>query len=243
MTLLRNEYKYIISNEQKNFLLALWSPHLIADPHTNSKGKTPILSLYYDSPNLDFYYEKLDGIHTRNKIRLRTYDFGFIEGNLIVLEIKQRFGDRIRKIRVFEKNFANNLFNLNNWIFSTPQERDSFNNLIFRYNPKATAQVFYIRDAYLEDINPTTRVTFDTTLMGYHPEETVTKDSLLNSDRRLMPDDMAILEIKNNSPELPKWALQGIRQLGLVQKSIPKYISAIEKLGIDQNRLNAGEFI
>lgn len=238
----RNEYKYLISIQQKNFLMEYWNTYLQKDSHSMDVGKTPILSLYYDSPGLDFYHEKLDGIKDRNKIRLRVYDYGFKEGSTCFLEIKQRFSDKVRKIRVFEENFRFELFDLKNWVFKKEIEDQYFNTLIETYHPKPTAQVFYIRNAFQALAEEDVRITFDTSLMGLHPDQDMSIDLISDPAYQLMPENYCILEIKNNSNSIPPWVFDGIHEAGLIQRSIPKYITAVEKLGIVSNRLSSGEY-
>lgn len=243
MRLPRNEYKYLISIEQKRILLELWNKYLVKDAYTDKQAKTPILSMYFDSPNLDFYTEKLDGIMNRSKVRLRVYDYDFKEGIPCFLEIKQRFGDKVRKIRSYRKSLSSSMMNLENWGFEKKIEQDSFGELLSRYKLRPMAQVFYIREAFQAIIEDDLRITFDTSLIGLKPNQKISPELLLNKDRYLMPEGMCILEIKNNSTDLPKWIFEVISKLGLIQRSIPKYISAIENLKINELRLNSGEYI
>ena len=239
----RNEYKYFIYKKQKDLLLEFWSRYLVKDPYTDKLGKTPILSMYYDTQDLLFYYEKLDGIQDRNKVRLRVYDYSFKEGIPCFLEMKQRFGDKVRKLRVFEENFTQDLFDLEKWKFKENAGRHYFGEVMSRYYLRPVAQVFYMRDAYQALVEKDVRVTFDTSLMGFHPYQKITKELLVEKENSLMSEEMCILEIKNNSGDIPKWILTGIEKMGLVQRSIPKYISAVEKLKINDFKLNTGEYL
>ena len=62
----------------------------------NQYGASSILSQYYDSPDLLFYREKLDGVARRVKLRIRTYGLQFKPGSTTFLEIKLRTNDRVR---------------------------------------------------------------------------------------------------------------------------------------------------
>ncbi|MCB0393480.1 MAG: polyphosphate polymerase domain-containing protein [Bdellovibrionales bacterium] len=228
----RDEHKYLITWEQRDFLLEYWAPNLIKDSFVNESGRTPVLSLYYDSPNLDFYNEKLDGVFVRSKIRLRVYDTDYREGGVAFLEIKQRFGDKIRKVRVMTKHFTQELFNIEKWDMPDLLSRDYFNSLIATYQPRPTAQVFYIREPFAAADGGDIRVTFDSSLIGMFTDEKLSSEVISDPLRSLMPENLAILEIKSNEMSLPPWIINGIRRAGLVQRPIPKYIAAIEKLGI-----------
>ncbi|MCK5882546.1 MAG: polyphosphate polymerase domain-containing protein [Bacteriovoracaceae bacterium] len=239
----RNEYKYLITLEQKRVLQHLWEKYLVKDSYSDDEGKTPILSLYYDSPNLCFYQEKLDGIKDRSKIRLRVYGSDYQEGAPCFLEIKQRFSDKVRKIRVYREKFDKSMFELDQWRFDNAVERDCFGELLARYNPIPTAQVFYIRDAFQAIIESDLRITYDSNLFGMFPQEKLSQELLMDKKRCLLSENYCILEIKNNTNTLPPWVFDGIQKLGLIQRSIPKYITAVEALGIDVNRLNSGEYL
>ena len=51
----RDEFKFIVHHSVRTALLERWRRHLVKDPHSNEDAVSPILSLYYDSPHLDFY--------------------------------------------------------------------------------------------------------------------------------------------------------------------------------------------
>ena len=55
---LRLELKYRIDMRRLPYLLARWGPYLLPAPHTDRNGRYPILSQYFDSPQLDFYKDK-----------------------------------------------------------------------------------------------------------------------------------------------------------------------------------------
>lgn len=85
----RRELKYFINNFQKTSLIETLKQALIQDKHNYGDGY-PIRSLYFDNyANTDFY-EKLDGVENRKKIRLRIYSS---EDQKAKLEIKRKYGD------------------------------------------------------------------------------------------------------------------------------------------------------
>ena len=107
----RTELKYYITSTQKQQLYTYWRGYICASSFTNDQSTYPVLSLYYDSPTLTFYHEKLDGTPLRKKVRLRTYGYNFSSGNIAFLEIKKKKYDKIQKIRVelnpFNSQFLN----------------------------------------------------------------------------------------------------------------------------------------
>lgn len=68
----RHEIKYLISKNQAEILKHRLL--MIMNPDPNGLNGYFIRSLYFDSPNSDAYYEKLDGIEFRRKYRIRIYN-------------------------------------------------------------------------------------------------------------------------------------------------------------------------
>lgn len=90
----RHEYKYLISKEAAK-LLSLRLPHVMKrDPHVAEKGQYTIRSLYFDDPAYTAFYEKVSGVDTRTKYRIRCYDY---DASLFRLEKKEKQGNLTRK--------------------------------------------------------------------------------------------------------------------------------------------------
>ena len=94
----RYEYKYKISTDLIPQIRDYSAPYTNEDPYLKktSAGKYTVRSIYFDTPDLDFYYEKMDGLKIRKKLRVRTYnemsDYAF-------LEIKRKFVNCVAKER------------------------------------------------------------------------------------------------------------------------------------------------
>lgn len=243
---MRDELKYLITLEQRNYLREKWRRFLHRDPYANKEGLTPILSLYYDSPHLHFYVDKIDGIKYRNKIRLRTYDNAFKIGAPVFLEIKQRYNDKVHKIRFLKNHFDIKDYQLENWLdLGSDDSRfksGHLQKLIQEYRPKKAVQVFYMREPFQAVVEKDVRVTFDSHISGFYPDESITSTLANSPERLLMSDRLCVLEIKSNSI-LPRWVLAEIKNLCLNQISIPKYVGCMDKLRIPQYNHSDGVFI
>ena len=91
---LRHEYKFLISRADAE-LLKLRLPRIMErDPHAGETGQYTIRSLYFDDVNAAAYYEKVDGIDSRTKYRIRFYNY---DGSVIKLEKKEKLGNLTRK--------------------------------------------------------------------------------------------------------------------------------------------------
>ncbi len=227
----RQELKFRVHHSVKTMLLERWRRYLVRAPFTNAHAVTPILSQYYDSPELAFYYEKLDGIALRNKVRLRVYSQRFTPGQTAFLEIKHRQNDLVRKYRQQISDFGPEWLDPSHWRFDDPQMESAFLTLLERHRLRASAQVYYQREAYEGAVESDIRVTFDTCLTGLHPGEVVTGTLLRDHMRSLMPDTLEILEVKATRG-IPRWVHDGIVAAELQQQTIPKYITAVEVLGL-----------
>ena len=93
LDVLRQEIKYEIDSCQALKLKRLLSAVLEGDEH-NGKDGYRVRSLYFDTPDALDFYEKIEGLEKRKKIRLRIYDFGDSPAKL---ELKQKQGIQQRK--------------------------------------------------------------------------------------------------------------------------------------------------
>ncbi len=90
---LRQEKKYLITEPDGQKLCGLLSRVMMEDSHNGPLGYR-IRSLYFDTPDDRDYYDKIEGILLRRKIRLRIYEPG---AAFAKLEIKQKEGQYQKK--------------------------------------------------------------------------------------------------------------------------------------------------
>ena len=229
----RQELKFLVHHEVKRVLLERWRPYLVKAPFTNEHAVTKVLSLYYDSPHLTFYQDKLAGIRRRQKVRVRTYGHEFKTGQTTILEIKHRRVELVRKLRQPLPDFTEAQLDPALWQFEDAATRSAFLGLLERHRLRPTAQVYYQREAYEGAVERDVRITFDTCLLGLHPGEKASRELMLGHSRCLMADTLAILEVKATNG-IPGWVHQGIIAGELQQKTIPKYVTAVEALGLPE---------
>lgn len=89
----RQEKKYLLTDAEARCLSAHLSKVMIEDAHNGPQGYS-IRSLYFDSLNDGDYWDKMDGVELRRKIRLRVYGAGAGFG---MLEMKQKEGSYQKK--------------------------------------------------------------------------------------------------------------------------------------------------
>ena len=95
---LRQEKKYLMNLIEARRLRALLEQVMIADPHNGTNGYM-IRSLYFDTLNDRDYFEKIEGVELRRKIRLRIYN---PKADFAMLEMKQKQGayQKKRSLRI-----------------------------------------------------------------------------------------------------------------------------------------------
>ena len=107
----RQELKYYVNSIEANRMRGLFKKLFLSDNNTKANNNYLVSSLYfenYDDKNLD---EKLDGILSRRKYRIRIYNK---DHSIIKLENKIKENNTISKISsVISKQDSQNLYNLN----------------------------------------------------------------------------------------------------------------------------------
>lgn len=227
----RSEWKYLVDRAVMGRLLARWSPFLRADEHAASRQAYPVLSQYFDSPDLGSRTEKVEGEGRRVKFRLRAYGFDFDGASRVYLEVKQRILDGMRKVREPVEIAS---------LKGVPYLRDDgadlksveLRSMIARRAPLVpTAQTFYMREAFRALVDPTIRVTFDSWLMFLRPGERIDHRTPMRLGRRLLGDDTFVLEVKMDlGTQIPSWLDAGLRAEGLGRRTFSKYVKSVDQL-------------
>ncbi len=96
MTTPRFELKYRVTEDVAEAIHQVASFHMEPDAHSRL-GQYVVNSLYFDTPQDEDAFETGEGVALRSKVRLRCYDRD--PQPPFFLELKQRFGSSISKIR------------------------------------------------------------------------------------------------------------------------------------------------
>lgn len=155
----RHELKYFINKFQEIHLSETLKKILLEDKHNREDGY-PIRSLYFDNyANTDFY-DKMDGIENRKKIRLRIYSHKDTNAKL---EIKRKFGDnQVKSSVVISKEDALELIRCNYSVLEKYESETAKTILnIMKVNHlRPVVLIEYKRKAFIHDMN-NIRVTID----------------------------------------------------------------------------------
>ncbi len=91
---LRHELKFTLHKDAATILKQRLSLLLPFDNNANQNGEYYVRSLYFDTIDADAYIEKMDGVQTRRKYRIRFYNQNL---DFIRLECKEKFDSMTQK--------------------------------------------------------------------------------------------------------------------------------------------------
>lgn len=234
---MRYEYKYIVHNKYLSTLREMLLPFLEVDQfaEAESGNQYTVRSIYFDTPNYDFYYEKIDGIKNRKKVRLRGYNNQHDILNTVFLEIKRKYEIPIVKYRaplVYEN--AISIFkekDLNGYVLEKFAGMKGYENSkrffyqVFGKNLRPVVLVVYEREAYFSKFENTVRVTFDKNLRGLaYP---ALEDLYCQTGLNAALNNYFILEIKFNN-SFPAYFNPAVSRLGLHKQSASKYVMTMD---------------
>nr|WP_329604556.1 polyphosphate polymerase domain-containing protein [Streptomyces radicis] len=198
-------------------------------------GGYGVWSLYYDTPRLRFYWEKIEGLKFRRKLRIRHYgDLAAVtDDSVVCVEVKQRVNRVTQKRRIaLPYRTALRLCDDRELIEHAPEERAFVHevlDLIVRLNLRPTAITGYQREALIgRDQDTGLRVTLDRRVRGRDRDFHFGTGGAEN--RFIIPPHLAVMEVKVNE-RTPYWItdLAARRNLALVRVS--KYVQSIETFG------------
>lgn len=232
----RIELKYLVSWRTRERLMARLGPYLEPAPYTDDRATYPIMSLYFDSPSLRFYDEKLEGEAIRDKVRLRGYGYDWADLDPVILEVKHKIGPRIIKYRKKLGPFRREYLSPDEWRLADDPEAAPVAALAERYRLRPAVQILYQRETYESPFAPGLRVAFDSQLTALHPGEAMRSALFDDPAHRCLRETDFVFEIKSNGG-LPPWSLAAIRACQLQQRSISKYVLGVEKLGLHRREI------
>ncbi|PIT86725.1 MAG: hypothetical protein COU33_01540 [Candidatus Magasanikbacteria bacterium CG10_big_fil_rev_8_21_14_0_10_43_6] len=192
----RFEYKYFLSQADYMVLKARIGEVLQRDPYAGEDGTYRVRSLYFDTLANTAYYDKIDGVSKRAKVRMRMYngDLGTIK-----LEIKEKHGDVVRKISSqIDEHVAQHLIQkgIDAHEFDVAAIDSEMRQYLDRDIYKPVVMIEYIREAFWGQINDV-RITFD----SHVKKKEYTKDFLHANAVLERAEELpfVILEVKFNT--------------------------------------------
>ncbi len=187
-----------------------------------------VASLYYDSVGLGCYYDKIAGVKTRKKLRIRFYDFNFNPETPVFLEIKRKYDTVVVKDRLM-LNYQQccDLLQNNKKVNLQLDEaqKETLNEFLWLKNYNGMIPqvlIVYKRKPLISKVDPNFRVTIDFDIQACPA-------AWLNDmgEKKPVIPNLAILEVKFNNV-LPFWFHRLIQKYNLDQRPFSKYCNSLE---------------
>lgn len=233
---MRLEYKYLISYEHLDRFRSMITPFLERDVNT-ADSEIPeysVRSIYFDTPNLRYYNEKIEGIDVRKKLRIRGYNKGG-DNSEVFLEVKRKNIQSVWKNRapmkysdirnLFRTGDVNRWVNINNGIADAENNARRFMFHIYQHALQPIVLVSYEREAYTGRFNNSFRLTLDKNLRSVvYP----TIDSLYSDSGmiRCIPHYF-VVEVKFYD-RMPNWIHAILGTFGTRRRAVSKYCIGLE---------------
>ncbi|MEW6610014.1 MAG: polyphosphate polymerase domain-containing protein [Patescibacteria group bacterium] len=226
----RFEFKYLIPARTVEGIIPELLHYMDFDPYALPlpDKSYEVQSLYFDSPGLDCYYQKVEGHRTRKKLRIRTYGRALTSSSKVFLEIKRKYDSVVVKDRVVMTQadcvaFMRDAHTpASRFIEGDQKTLDEFVWLLETNAMVPQNMVYYRRKPFFAKFDPGFRVTIDTALTTWRTRW------FNEGDMKYAVDPLyAILEVKFHNV-LPEWFHHLIGKYQLERVAYSKYCNALE---------------
>lgn len=236
----RFELKYVTDLPRAAALRADLRDWLEVDTLGAPDGTYPLWSLYFDSPMLRFYWEKIDGLDFRRKLRIRHYGrpWELDADTTVWVEVKQRIGRATQKRRT-PLSYRDALVlccrgDIPDHRASDTELVEEVACMVHENHLEPTALVGYEREAWTgTGYDPGLRVTFDRHLRGRARDLDLRIDG---ENRQLLPMQRVVLEVKIDE-RVPRWLTLVMAKHNLQLGRLSKYCLSVEECEIDARTL------
>jgi hypothetical protein len=237
---MRNEFKYLVPNELLGDLRKSIGNFADEDPNSpleNLHHEYTVRSIYFDTTRFEYYFDKRQGIKSRKKIRIRSYNQikDHPQRNpFVFLEVKRKEIDFIWKSRckVQWSNLENLLEtgDIESYVIDNDNQiiNQEASRFLFHYkgkNLKPVVLVVYEREAYFSKFDPHFRISLDKNIRSL----AFPKISELFASKGLevsFHQDF-VLELKF-SGAFPAWMSDLLFKYRLTRQAVSKYKFALD---------------
>ena len=216
----RYEIKYVVDRAAAKRFEADLAPYMHRDPHLDDANPAyRVNSVYFDSADLRCFWEKVDGLRFRRKVRIRSY--GKQTPEKAFLEIKQKIGMTTQKRRspYPMSDLLDRLVHRSGGSLEG-EVGEEVELLFYEHGFEPKVLVAYDRTAFMGTTDASLRVTFDRNCR-YRQKRLFELDSMRNAEYFLHPS-LRIMEVKFDNL-IPRWLVSLIRKFALSPIRISKY--------------------
>lgn len=242
----RYEIKYLIDELKVARLREELEARMEADPYS-PLGGYPVTSVYYDTPDLRFYWEKIEGLRFRRKLRMRLYGqpASCAEDTPVHVEIKQRVNRVTQKRRLSlpyqqARRWLDEREELDLDVSGTSRGFvNEVTSLVGNLDLRPIVTTGYQREAFIgREADLGLRVTIDHRVHGRDRDFHFASSA---ENRFLIPPKLAIVELKANE-RVPYWATDLTARLDMSVVRISKYCQSVEAFSLaPSSRYGAAE--
>jgi hypothetical protein len=229
----RYEIKYLVDRTLVGTLREELATRLDVDAYA-AGGGYGVWSLYYDTERLRFYWEKIEGIRFRRKLRIRHYGdrFSIDDDTPVFVEIKQRVNRVTQKRRVqLPYRQARQLCDRRRMVDCGQGGRgflEEVLGLVCGLDLRPIAVTGYTREAYLgRDAELGLRVTLDHRVRGRDRDFHLGAEA---ENQMIIPPSRLIMEVKAND-RVPYWLTDLTARHSLSVVRVSKYCQSVEAVG------------
>jgi len=232
----RFEFKYVLDEKLRNDVEAELQHFVELDPYVARQPNHQyfVRSLYWDDRALSAFHQKMDGMLTRSKFRLRTYGRTLDDPAPWFLEIKGRHNQLVWKHRTpvrgeFDRRARD--YELSRLLLTHCDPgtvRDQFEFTLYRRQIAPIVLVDYLRRPYISKFDPEFRLTFDSDL------STAAATALFpdaSARHRAMLRGFTVMEVKFRH-HVPSWFHRILQAYELRRQSISKICTGTQALGL-----------
>lgn len=234
----RFEFKYVLAKPLRDEFERELGYFMTLDPFAASAPdhRYTVRSLYFEDAPCSAYYDKIDGLHSRHKFRLRAYTDDPARSPVRFLEVKGRHNNLVYKHRVaLEAQDVDRARGgrLAEAILARGGDSavvEQFRYEFYRKRLAPLVGVDYARRPYVSRYDPGFRLTFDSGLTG------AAADALFqpSSGPRAVLPGYTIMEVKFQF-RMPAWFHRLIQSYELTRVPFSKVCKAMEVCELAEN--------
>ena len=230
----RYEIKYFVDEMRVPELRRELAARMDSDPYS-PRGGYPVTSLYYDTADLRFYWEKIEGLKFRRKVRMRLYGdpAECTDDTSVQVEIKQRVNRVTQKRRIALPYVeARRWLDGREAIDCDAVQRPFVHEvsmLVGNLDLRPIVTTGYLREAFVgRDADLGLRVTIDHKVHGRDRDFHFASGA---ENRFIIPPKLAVVELKANE-RVPYWATDLTARLDMSVIRVSKYCRSVETFGL-----------